>query len=80
MSAQTFVETILPKLIEDGLDLNKTFAICSAVPDEEAQALVAETFPYHQVTYPSSSFGFDVISCTMPPIVQKTKSTVEVDR
>lgn len=33
------------------LDLNKIYAICSYVPDEEAQKLVADTFPYAKVVY-----------------------------
>lgn len=45
---QHFIEKTLPTL---GLDLDKVFAICSYVPDEEAQKLVAKTFPYHSVIY-----------------------------
>ena len=52
-NAQQFVSEVLPKLIDDGLDLKKTFAVCSAVPDVEAQKLVADTFPYHRIAYPS---------------------------
>lgn len=52
-SAQQFVMKTLPKLIEEGFELNKTFVICSAVPDEEVQNLVIKTFPYHRVAYPA---------------------------
>lgn len=34
------------------VDLERIFAICSAVPDEEAQKLTIETFPNHYVWYP----------------------------
>ena len=54
-SAQQFIEDTLPKLIDNGLDLQKTFAICSAVPDKEAQKLVCDTFPYHRVAYPAQT-------------------------
>ena len=47
-SIQDFIKDTLPTL---GLDLNKVIAICSYVPDQEAQYLVAETFPYHRVVY-----------------------------
>jgi hypothetical protein len=45
---QNFIAETLPTL---GLDFNKVFAICSYVPDEEARALTAKTFPYHSVIY-----------------------------
>lgn len=48
---QAFIQETLPKLIERGLDLEKTMAICSYVPDKELQQMVAETFPYHRVQY-----------------------------
>ena len=47
-SIQDFIHNTLPTL---DLDLNRCFAICSYVPDKEAQHLVAETFPYHKVVY-----------------------------
>lgn len=50
-SIQDFIRTELPKLIENGLDLGKTFAVCSYVPDEEARELVAATFPFCRVVY-----------------------------
>ena len=34
------------------VDLERIFAICSAVPDKEAQKLTIETFPNHYVWYP----------------------------
>lgn len=52
-TAQSFIHDTLPELIEQGLDLSKTFAVCSAVPDAEARKLVQETFPYHRVAYPA---------------------------
>lgn len=51
-TAQLFVAETLPQLIAAGLDLNKTFAVCSAVPDKTAKALVAKTFKYFRVAYP----------------------------
>lgn len=45
---QDFIHKTLPTL---NLDLNRCFAICSYVPDKEAQQLVAETFPYNRVVY-----------------------------
>lgn len=82
LTAQDFIKTVLPKLIEDGLDLHKTFAICSAVPDDVAQELVINTFPYHQVTYPCSGQGLctDIISRELPPEPKKTKHKSEIDR
>ncbi len=47
-SIQGFIQDTLPTL---NLDLNKTVAICSYVPDEDAQQMVVETFPYHKVVY-----------------------------
>ena len=47
-SIQDFIRETLPTL---GLDMNKVFAICSYVPDKEAQYLVADTFQYHKVVY-----------------------------
>ena len=32
-------------------DFTKVYAICSYVPDEEAQKLVADTFPYAKIVY-----------------------------
>lgn len=52
-TAQQFVKETLPKLIDNGLDLQKTFAVCSAVPDKEARKLVCSTFPYHRTAYPA---------------------------
>ena len=48
---QTFIQETLPKLIEHGLDLERTMAICSYVPDKELQQIVTEVFPYHRVQY-----------------------------
>lgn len=47
-SIQEFCNKTLPTL---HLNMDKVFAICSYVPDEEAQALVADTFKYHKVVY-----------------------------
>lgn len=47
-SIQDFLRHTLPTL---DLDLNRCFAICSYVPDSEAQQMVADTFPYHRVVY-----------------------------
>ena len=47
-SIQDWIKNVLPTL---NLDLLKTFAVCSYVPDTEAQKLVTETFPNHLVVY-----------------------------
>lgn len=49
MTIQDFVRDVLPTL---GVDLEKVFAVCSAVPDWNAQALVKETFSSCLVWYP----------------------------
>lgn len=54
-TAQQFIAETLPKLIGAGLDLNKTFAVCSAVPDEEAKKLVTEAFKYYRIAYPGEA-------------------------
>jgi hypothetical protein len=51
-NAQDFIAATLPSLIKEGLDLNKTFAICSAVPDKKARLAVEKTFPYYRIAYP----------------------------
>lgn len=52
MSGQNFIKDILPTLKESGLDLNKTFCICSYVPDEKLRnELIPEAFPYYRSTY-----------------------------
>lgn len=63
-SIQEFINEKLPLLEKEGLDLTKTFAVCSYVPDEEAQRLVAETFPYNRVMYCD-----DLISENKPPVL-----------
>jgi len=50
-SGQYFIKEKLPKLIAAGLDLERTFAICSYVPSNELQKMVADTFPFHRVVY-----------------------------
>ena len=47
-SIQEFIKNILPEM---ELNMNKTFAVCSYVPDKEARKMVQETFPYHRVYY-----------------------------
>lgn len=51
-TAQSFVAETLPMLIADGLDMNKTFAICSGVPDKNANKAVMNTFKYFRIAYP----------------------------
>lgn len=51
MSIQKFIKEVLPGL---DLDLSKTVAVCSYVPDKEAGQMVADTFPIHLVTYPGN--------------------------
>lgn len=60
---QEFLRDVFPGL---GLDVEDVFAICSYVPDKEAQGMVAEMFPYCRVYYPNEIdvtklFGLDVI-------------------
>lgn len=51
-TGQDFIKNALPVLQENGLDLNKTFCICSYVPDEKLRnELIPETFPYYRATY-----------------------------
>lgn len=61
---QDFIENELPKLVENGLDLNKTFAFCSYVPSEEIWQMVANNFKYNRVIYCS-----DVVSENLPPVL-----------
>lgn len=51
---QTFIQDILPACGSTNLD--KTFAICSYVPDEEARRLVKESYKNIFVFYPFSEF------------------------
>jgi len=45
---QDFIERILPEL---DIDLEKTFAVCSYVPDKQAREMVRNTFPYFRDKY-----------------------------
>lgn len=49
MTIQKFINEIFPSL---NIDLNNIFAICSYVPDKEAQKLAENTFPYCKIYYP----------------------------
>lgn len=49
MTIQKFLKEVYPTL---DIPKEKVIAICSAVPDEEAQELVKQTFPVHYVWYP----------------------------
>ena len=51
MSGQMFIKNNIPKLLKNGLDIDKTFVICSYVPDKELWKMISETFPYHRVKY-----------------------------
>lgn len=48
-----FIDNTLPKLIANGIDINKAIAICSAVPDFKETAMITEIFPYYKIAYPS---------------------------
>lgn len=48
-SIQNFISEVFPKI---GYKKENVFAICSYVPDEEAQQMVKEFFPYCLVYYP----------------------------
>lgn len=85
-TAQEFIKETLPELIEQGLDLSKTFAVCSGVPDDEARKLVQETFPYHRVAYPAMEMltsypeGFQehisIKENISPPVLAPKKSNI----
>ena len=45
---QDFIRCTFQEL---NLNPERCFAICSYVPDKEAQQMVAESFPYHKVVY-----------------------------
>ena len=64
MTIQDFINDELPKLKQNGLDLDKTFAICSYVPGQDVQKMVANTFKYNRVIYCQ-----DVISEKLPPVL-----------
>lgn len=66
-SGQKFIEETLPELVEQGLNLNKTIAVCSYVPDIKLQQMVADAFPYHRVVY------CDEIISEKLPAFEKTK-------
>lgn len=51
MSGQRFIKNKFSKLLKNGLEIDKTFAICSYVPDEELWKMISETFPYHRIKY-----------------------------
>lgn len=51
-TAQQFVEDDLPKLIKNGLDKDKVFAIASAVPDTEVREVIKDNFKYYRIAYP----------------------------
>ena len=64
MAIQDFINDELPKLKQNGLDLDRTFAICSYVPGQDVQKMVANTFKYNRVIYCQ-----DVISEKLPPVL-----------
>lgn len=52
MTGEDFIRNILPELQKHGLDLRKTFCVCSYVPDEKLRnVLIPKTFPYFRTTY-----------------------------
>ena len=71
---QSFIKETLPTL---NLDLNKVFAVCSAVPDKEARQLVKHTFPNYLDWYPGEEIkvvidnepltkqDLDFVNCSM---------------
>lgn len=51
--AEDFIIRHLSEMIERGeLDIDKTFAICSAVPSKEAVDACKKTFKYFRISYP----------------------------
>ena len=61
---QEFIGETFHQLKKNGLDIYKTFAVCSYVPDDEAQRLVADTFPFARVVYCN-----DIICERKPPVL-----------
>lgn len=57
MLGQQFIKQELPNLIKNGLDLNKTFCVCSYVPDTELYQYIIDTFPYHRIWYTDHSIS-----------------------
>ena len=52
MTGEGFIQELLPELQKQGLDLNRTFCVCSYVPDDYLRdKLIPETFPYYRTTY-----------------------------
>ncbi len=45
---QHFIKHILP---DSGIDVNRTFAVCSYVPDKQAREMVRTVFPYFRDKY-----------------------------
>ncbi len=85
MTGQQFISEILPKLLNEGLDLDRTFCICSAVPDDSLRQQIAETFPYHRVAYPSlktlEHYPFDTPNTVKRHSEQdKSQTKTELDR
>lgn len=69
MSIQKFIREVLPSL---HLDRNNVIAVCSAVPDEAAQRLVAQTFPVHHISYPGEKSDI-----TLPPPIHTLEELFE---
>lgn len=51
-TGQRFIQATLPELMKSGLDLQKTFVICSAVPDRNLQEMIQTVFPRYRISYP----------------------------
>lgn len=54
-SIQEFIRDVFPFL---GIEKEKVFAVCSYVPDKEAQQMVLDEFPYHKVVYCEEILGY----------------------
>ena len=51
-SIKEFIDTKLPPMLDKGMDLNKTFVICSGVPDFKETDLIPDIFPNYRIAYP----------------------------
>lgn len=71
MTIQKFLNEVYPTL---DIPKEKVIAICSAVPDKEAQELVKQTFPVHYVWYPGQ-----IAESTLPSPIHTLEDLFEKD-
>lgn len=68
MTGEEFIKTMLPRLQEMGcVDLDKTFCICSYVPDKKLRnEIIPEAFPYYRSTYAGCKTHERLPECVLP--------------